>query len=350
MTFDGDHYVPVLKAKLGEKKALQLISTDVQKRVTPLLEIVARTEKPTVAAHLDTAFKDLAESVQPYPRCFLDAREIAADGPSAAEEVFRRANAAGMSFTPVTGITRSVDTAAALHHRTPGIALRLTRDEFENGSLADLIESFMRRHGLAIEESDLIIDLGPVDDLIVDGVIALTRAFLAAVPDHTRWRTFTVSACAFPISMGGVERDSHDLVERTDWTAWRDGLRARRSTLPRLPTFSDYAIQHPSGVEGFDFRTMQVSASVRYTSSDHWLRIKGESTRRNPPSAQFPMLATQLVYGHLRSHFRGADHCRGCAAVKASADGVGRGLGSPTAWRRIGTIHHITTAVEGLSP
>ena len=32
-----------------------------------------------------------------------------------------------------------------------------------------------------------------------------------------------------------------------------------REGLLRVPTYSDYAIQHPSGVEGFDPRRMQVS-------------------------------------------------------------------------------------------
>jgi hypothetical protein len=73
------------------------------------------------------------------------------------------------------------------------------------------------------------------------------------------------------------------------------------------------------GVEGFDPRRMQVSASVRYTLSDAWLRMKGESIRITPASAQYHALATQIVYGHLRPHFAGASHCEGCASIKAAA-------------------------------
>ena len=56
MTFGPDHYVPVLKVKRGERKALQRVSSIHQSRITPLLEIVK----------LDTAFTDLAEAVRPY--------------------------------------------------------------------------------------------------------------------------------------------------------------------------------------------------------------------------------------------------------------------------------------------
>ena len=348
MTFALDHYVPVLKVKRGEKKALQLITPTLQHRITPLLEIVERRDDKALDKHLDTAFKDLAESVQPYSRCFLDAREIAPDGPSAAAEVFRRASATGIVFTPVTGLSRSADVHAALSYRTHGVALRLTRAEFEGSSLPGQLWDFIGRHGLVPEETDLIVDLGPVDDLVTAGVTALTDAFLADVPDHSRWRTFIISACAFPSTMGGVDRHSYKLIERADWIAWRDGLYAHRRTIPRLPTFSDCAIQHPAGVEGFNPATMQVSASVRYTWSDDWLLIKGESTRLTPPGIQFPALATQLVYGHLKSHFSGASHCDGCASIQTSARGAPR-LGSAEIWRRLGTVHHITTVVQELA-
>lgn len=346
MTFGPHHYVPVLKIKRGEKKALAAIEPSVRQRITPLLEIVERTDKQ-LDAHLKTTFRDLADSVEPYSRCFLDAREIAPDGPVAAEEVFNRASSAGIVFTPVTGITRSADVTAALSHTTNGLALRLTRDEFEGGHLASSLISFMSQHRLVPEETDLIVDLGPVDDMVVDGVVAFTDVFLTDIPDHARWRTFTVSASAFPKSMGSVGKHSYDLIERAEWLAWRDNFHSRRQGLPRLPTFSDCAIQHPMGVEGFDPRTMQVSAAVRYAKDDHWLLIKGESTRRNPPSEQFPVLATQLVYGHLSSHFAGATHCVGCAGIKAAADDT-PGFGSAEAWRRLGTIHHITTAARAL--
>jgi len=348
MTFGPTHYVPVLKVKRGEKGALQAIEPTLQPRITPLLEIVEKTDPDvTIGQHLDTAFKALANSIQAYPRCFLDAREIFADGPQAAAQVFHRAVTEGIVFTPVTGVSRTEDVAAALNHRANGVALRLTRQEFENGILPVAIPTFMNTHGLTPEDTDLIIDLGPVDDFITVGVIALTNAFLAVVPEHIRWRTFTISACSFPSSMGGVQRNSYALVERGEWISWRDNLNARAAVIPRLPIFSDCAIQHPRGVEGFDPITMQVSASVRYTSIDEWLLIKGESTRVTLPRFQFPALATQLVSGHLAHRYFGPHHCEGCASISSSAHGA-PGLGSAEVWRRLGTIHHITTVVREL--
>ncbi len=347
MNFGPKHYVPILKVKRGEKTALSHIAPTFRSSITPLLEIVERRAEKPIEKHLETAFRDLAQSLVGYPRCFLDVREIESDGSEAATAVFGRAVTSGIAFTPVTGVSRTVDVMPALGQQAHGLALRLTRSELETRDIAGAVHAFLEQHELRAEKVDLIIDLGAVEQLITAGIEALTDTFMANVPHHDKWRTFTVAACAFPRSLGGVNRNSHRLVERADWVVWKEHLHSRRSRLQRLPSFGDCAIQHPQGVEGFDPVTMQVSASVRYTTGTDWLLVKGESTRAIAPSIQFPDLARRLVYGHLCQHFIGAEHCPGCNGIGAAADGWG-GYGSAEVWRRLGTIHHITHVMEDL--
>ena len=347
MNFGPDHYVPVLKAKRGEKAALLRLSPVLQSRIIPLFEIVERKHK-TLSAHLETSFTNLAESVRPYSRCFLDARELAPDGQAGAAAVFQRASDAGITFTPVTGISRRADVVPALDRQMNGIALRLTRGEFERGDLASKVNAFLSQHRLTPGKVDLIVDLGAVEDLIAEGIAAFAEAFTAEAPDHQGWRTFTISACAFPKSMRGVDKNSHALAERGDWLAWKRHLYDERNNIPRLPTFSDCVIQHPAGVEGFDPRIMPVSAAIRYTLENEWLLIKGESTKAIRAGEQFPALAPELVYGNFRSSFYGSDHCNGCHAMKAAADGA-PSLGSAGVWRQLGTIHHLSVVTQALA-
>ena len=156
----------------------------------------------------------------------------------------------------------------------------------------------------------------------------------------------TVSASAFPQSMGVVDRQSHVVVPRAEWMAWkhlRDG-----GQIVRIPTYSDCAIQHPGGVEGFDPALMQVSATVRYTLSDSWLLIKGESNPQAPGTFAVPSVGEAAgIRAISSSHFHGKPHCEGCASIKRAADGQA-GLGSPEVWRRIGTVHHITEVMRTL--
>lgn len=346
MTFGGNHYVPVLKVKLGEKAALGRVAPSLKARITPLLQIVERTDKD-LAAHLNTAFKGLAPNLTGYSRCFIDACELEPDGPAGAMAVFQQAAALGIGFTPVTGVSRVADVPPALAHAQSGLALRMSRDEFEAGNLSQRVNAFLSTHALSPDKIDAIVDLGAVDDMIPEGIAAFAHAFLAEIPHQELWRTLTLSACSFPMTMGIVDRHSHELVERGDWLAWRNSLYAARHEMARLPTYSDYGIQHPKGVEGFDFRVMQVSATIRYTLDEQWLLVKGESTRSTRPGEQFPQIATRLVYGHLQSFFAGAQHCAGCIGIKAAADGAPR-FGSAGAWRKLGTIHHVSQVIRSL--
>ena len=346
MTFGPYHYVPVLKVKRGEKKALAAIDPALRRHVTPLMEIVELQGKKTVDGHLATSFGDLRSNLQGYDRCLLDVRELEAQGSVAAEAAFARASDEAISFTPVTGLSRTADVAAALRHgQTSGIGIRLTRQEYESGRLASDLDEFLLVNDLGPDRIDLIVDLGSVEDLILAGVMTLAKAFLKDVPRKEQWRTLTIVSSAFPKSMSVVERNSSARVERSDWLAWRDGLYSDRDQIERLPTFGDCAIQHPAGVEGFDPRYMQASAAIRYSVVEDWLLVKGVGTRSRRLTEQFPQLATQLVYGQLQGDFLGWEHCAGCRMAKDAADGVS-GLGSAEVWRRIGTIHHITTVVQ----
>lgn len=347
MNFDYQHYVPILKSKRGEKCALTLLKPNIRQNITPLIEIPERTDK-ALQEHLNNAFNGLAKAVAPYTRIFLDAREAAADGTIAADEIFKRAWAEKIRFTPVTGITRIFDTLAALKYNVNGLALRVTREEFELGGLTSNISKFVNSHFLEERQIDIIIDLGDISELITPGAVVFTNKFLATIPNQSLWRTLTVSACAFPKGIGFISSHSSQEVARIDWLAWKETLKLLHRAGKRLPSYSDYAIQHPAGVEGFDPRFMSSSAAIRYTTGDRWLLIKGESTKTTGSVKQFRCLAEQLVRGFHSAKFYGATHCEGCTGVVGAADGI-PGLGSQEVWRRLGTIHHLTTTVEGVT-
>ncbi|HZF31075.1 MAG TPA: hypothetical protein VE907_18315 [Gammaproteobacteria bacterium] len=348
MKFGSNHYVPVLKVKANEKAALLALGSTHAGQFTPLLEVVKRTGLASMSKHLDTAFKNLATAVAKCPRCFLDARELAPEGDAGAKAVFSCATAEGIAFTPVVGLTRKVGNAPAFAHAGDGVALRLTRSELEKGVIAGSLGPFMTTHKLDPAAVDLIIDMGEVESLIPVGVGALAAAFLAAIPHHGAWRTFTLSGCAFPRTLGGVDRLSAALAQRSEWIAWRDYLYSKRAALPRLPTFSDCGIQHPSGVEGFDPTKMTASAAARYSVADSWLLVKGESTKKVSPTIQFPKIAKRIVANTHGPHFCGAGHCDGCDQIIASAGGAPK-LGSLGVWRRIGTIHHVAIVRRDLA-
>jgi hypothetical protein len=313
---------------------------------TPLLEVVKRTDK-SLSDHLDTAFDKLALSLTQTAGCFLDAKELAPDGDPGADRVFARATADGIEYVPVVGLTRKAGNRPAIHHGQGSVALRLTREELEAGGLTTAIKQFMKANKLVEEKVDIVMDMGDVGPMVSIGVTGLAMRFIQSVPTPNAWRTFTLSGCAFPKSMGGVGKNSFLLADRSEWVCWRDSLYKKRTSLARLPTFSDCAIQHSEGVEDFDPVKMAASACARYAVDDWWLLVKGESTRKVRAGIQFPKIAKRIVNNVHGNHFKGIKHCAGCKSIDDAANGAPR-LGSPEAWRRLGTIHHVATVLKDL--
>ena len=348
MTFGLNHYVPALKLKAGEKDALAILSSTIKQRITPILQVVERVGPKPIDKHIETAFKKILPAVTGLSRFFIDPMEIASAGPPAAKSVFAECAKLGVPFTPVAAPSRpsNLTLAAIQAPGRSGLAVRVTRADFESGALA-AFPGYLAAHSISAVETDLIVDLGPVEDMIADGIAALAEAFISSVPHIAQWRTLTLLASAFPMSMRHVDKDSHDYVERAEWQAWRNNLRKAGPSLPRPPTFGDWGIQHPVGVENFDPVKMQGSAAIRYATGVNWLLIKGRGTRKLSPGKQMPGLAAQLTTGALKKSFAGRSHCAACALIVAAANGA-PSLAGLTKWRQIGTAHHITTTVEAI--
>jgi hypothetical protein len=348
MTFGLNHYVPALKLKTGEKDALAMLLPATKQRITPILQVVERVGTKSIDDHIETAFKKIQPAVSGLSRFFIDPVEIKSDGAAAAQAVFEKCQSLGVPFTPVAGLSRAPDLTAAAMQATgrTGLAVRLTREDFEKGRLAEF-SAYLTTHSIAATDTDVILDIGEVEDMIADGIAALAESFMASLPQLSQWRTLTLLSSAFPESMKHVDRDSHAYVDRAEWQAWCDHLRKAGPSVPRPPTFGDWGIQHPGGVEHFDPLKMQASAAIRYATDSKWLLIKGRGTKKASPGKQMPGLAGQLTTGAHKKAFCGAHHCAACALIVAAANGAPK-LGSPTKWRQIGTAHHITTTVEAI--
>lgn len=104
-----------------------------------------------------------------------------------------------------------------------------------------------------------------------------------------------------------------------EWIAWLNACYARRGASAPAH-IRGRAIQHPSGVEGFDPRIRACRRRFGYALDDKWAPMKGISIDGALPSIQFPQLASKLVSGGASSIFCGAGDCPSCAEI-----GIGRG-------------------------
>src|ERR1700686_2601977 len=83
---------------------------------------------------------------------------------------------------------------------------------------------------------------------------------------------------SFLVDLVGLPPSEISTVWRSEWTLWC-GVTADRG-IARKPIFGDYAIAHPQPPE-VDPRVMRASASIRYTTADVWMILKGKNLKQH---------------------------------------------------------------------
>lgn len=217
-------------------------------------------------------------------------------------------------------------------------------DDLARPSIASDILAFMGAYKLDPAKIDIVLDMESVYGQKTIAVASTMNFIVGIIPNQGQWRTFSIVASGFPEHMGVVQTFGTLRIERVEWLAWQL-LHAQRSKLPRMPSFGDYGIQHPSGVEGYDPRYMSTSSAIRYTTDTEWFFIKGQSNKYQKSSTQLPHLAKALIGSNF---FYGGSHCYGCSSAISCAAGQA-GFGSLEAWRKIGTAHHLSVVSSQLT-
>jgi hypothetical protein len=358
--FDHVHYVPVLRWKRAEKHALCELfrhGTDTT-RLTPLIEIVPTAFDPQrsgKAKSVDDVLSQTADDILNYwglDRVFVDlwllppeVRSI--NGRHPFETLGEHARQRQLSLIPVTGLDRSRDasyqSAVASLLRTDhlGGCIRLQLNDMQRSNLQSNLDRLLVNLNLSPEKVDLLVDCQIVANSSPD-----FASLCARIPYLHRWRTFTVASGNFPRDLTGFAVGLHKL-ERLDWLTWRDQV-IGTSVVPRRPSYGDYTIQHPIYVEPPP--GANPSASIRYTSDEHWLIMRGESVR-NVGHKQYPALAQLLCE---LDEFCGANFSYGDSYIQERSlelekPGGIKKPGSVETWLRAGINHHLAFVMHQIA-
>jgi len=347
-SFDHRHYVPCLRWKQGEYKAVSLLSAPARDLITPLIEVPEKgydfetqSDKKTIDEHLAPFAKRVRTTWQQRP-CFVDLKLISPEermdsGIHPVKYVFEELNAQGCAAIPVTApdrdllYQRAVRQAATRDKR--GLCVRVGLEEAAKPDFKSTIGTLIGEH-IAVEECDLILDLGAPNFIPLDGFAELVGAVVDRLPFLARWRTFAVIGTAFPPTMAVIKTSPVE-VPRNEWLLFKKLVRNLTKAKLRLPAFGDYVINHPAVLQ-LDMRLLKPSGTLRYTGDDSWTILKGPNVRDHN--------FTQYV-DHCKSLmglpvYRGSTFSKGdeyiseCARRRVST-------GNLSTWRWVGTNQHL---------
>ncbi len=358
MKFDHRHYVPCLRWKLGEYQAVIRLSNSTKNFITPLIqvpEIGYDFEARELERSVDDHLKLFVKRVKPKwgeRSCFVDMKlidpaERMADRRHPVRFVFEQLRAQNCEAIPVTGIDRDrryhreVRSAASKDGR--GVCIRVSIENAAGQDFKKSVDALLRDVDLTSRDCDLVLDLGaPPNFEPVEGFAKLVAGVVGKLPYLSQWRTFTLIGTSFPPSMAGIERGS-TIIPRSEWVLYKRVVELFGTSGDRLPTFGDYAINHPD-VLLMDMRLVKPSATIRYAIDDGWLIVKGKNVR-DYKYAQYRDHCQTVMRS---PHFSGAQFSAGDQYIANCAAGEGKTGNLPT-WRQVGTSHHLEKVVRDIS-
>jgi hypothetical protein len=352
--FQHNHYVPVLKWKMGEYQALNRLSDQVKGKVTPLLEIPpvgfdfeSGENRESWSSHLGDFGRRLRSKWQSRP-CFVDLKHIKQDVRVANHHpldfVFGQARAEGCSAIPVASLDsdRQFLQVARKIARDDGrgAAIRLSLSDFDADDLSADIENCLSLLGVTIPDADLIVDLDASNFIPIKAFVRSLSIMYAMIPTPNRWRTLTIVGSSYPETVAGLGAEL--LIDRNEWLAYKAFVRSLGGE-SRIPTFGDYAAANPELVE-LDMRLIKPLAKLRYTIDDQWYIAVGSNVRSNG-FGQYRDMCEKLIRKPFYSGrtFSEADrYIYDCAKGKEKT-------GNLSTWVWVATNRHITKVISDLA-
>jgi hypothetical protein len=356
------HYVAALQTKAGELKALHEASAETWSALTPLIEVLGPKtpgSEPFTHSRIDGWAKRLAAAVGSHT-IFLDRLRLApnhsADTRSGSVPVLRAIHDAaryrGVIFVPVLHLAdaaatvRQVADCAGRDGR--GVALRvplLGTASPDGSSLAAVAKEALDAVQVDVTGVDLVLDLRQIPEdaeVDADDLVPMIEELVAV----GRWRNVVLLGTTMPRSLGGgvVEAGTVGRLPRKEWLLW---LAVRMSGISRIPTYGDYAVQHPE--PPLDMAEGQVPhgirAAIRYTHDIETVIPRAKEPRRIEGREQYRQLCSILV---AQPEFAGRSYTWGDAQVADCADGSCE-PGWEDHWRAAGTSHHLRFVVDQLA-
>ncbi len=352
-------YMPQIKWKAGERRALKSVHSARSGRLIPAFKIPPagifdpdQQRVLTTVEYLHSFGRQLADCWE-RRLALIDVEliddqqhsEAVADHPLTA--LIERARLAGANAAPIFGLGNSPGYHAAVRRyaerdQRPPACFRIRLEELENIADAMALVEFVRSLSLAPEDVILLLDGGPLEISDPEDFTHLLGVQVARLVTPNTWARVFWSATSFP-EAPRLKAGMDGNFPRADWDLYRTII-ANRAEFPIVPMFSDYALEYPSAYAPFNGAP---SAHLRYSSPERYYIFKGPSVRKKGGDGFRAIfeVAKRLVSS---GAFSGTEFSMGDALIHRLSEGAGKTGDAPT-WRWSATDHHFTMVMHQLT-
>jgi hypothetical protein len=353
---ESSFYLPLLKSKAGEFKALAKLNPKLKNKIVPLFDITRmeydheEDAKPkTFEDHLQKFCKKVIKSWPTNPM-FIDTTLVNTETVGkvpAIEYVYSELAKENIYPMPVVYPNSSPEFISSIEdilllYAVYEIAIRVTIEDITSSDFESNLNGILDRLELSEDKCHVIFDLKDADFSQIDDFSEGILEVLSDFPHFEKWKSFTLAGGAFP-AMSKIKNET-ELIPRNDWILFNTIVqRLKKTRINRPINFGDYSIVS-AGYFEFNPKIMSTSANIRYTHNDSWFVVKGKALKKSADWQQFYGQADKIVASkyYLGENFSAGDmHIQKCANRLTKT-------GNANVWIEVGTNHHFTKVIVDL--
>lgn len=340
-------YFPVIRGRLGEIRALRLLSPYTRARIAPVVDLPQLNEASpaTLEEHVGSLTSLLASAWGTRFPLYVDLKRYAPSqvdrrGRHVVEHLFDCARQVKLRAIPVSGTLSErgpeptyLDAVAKCARRgSIGAALRITHADYSDVNiLGGEIAAGLERLGLPASQVDLLLDaesiaLMPAEQAS-EGALLSTLCNAVDTSAQHDFRSIVFVGSSIPENLGSTEAGKPRVVTRTELRVW---LRYLATPATRLVRFGDTGVWNPRQPDPGQGGGGAPPARVRLPLGDRQVFFRGES------SGYRDLCREALEYDGVRDLSR----CAGLDEIASAARGSG-GVGSATDWVSRDTNVHL---------
>ncbi|GAA4329575.1 hypothetical protein GCM10023149_34320 [Mucilaginibacter gynuensis] len=333
-------YYPILKAKRGELKSLELLSLETKTSTIPIIELIPNSGNNVKKYIIENwSFEGNKILIDPYILL-----THSSNGFREFKEIYNSLASSGVNVIPVLRIKYSNDTLEyfrkLINGATP-IAIRINNDhpiiKNPQGDINRIKNLFTYNE----DDISLIIDYSYVDEDNVISTVSSISTILKSI-EKNEYLNVIVACGSFIKDLSSIPTDSIKNMARQEWIIWKN-LTCDDNVTTTI-SYGDYATRHP--IYEDTTQSFPGSSSIRYTGENDFVIFRGILPGNHPDGmGQYHDKCAQLIRNPNYDGviFSEADRLINDCAKKLITSG------NPESWVKISTARHIEKIVSLLN-
>jgi hypothetical protein len=286
------NYVPILKWKAAEMRALEHLRVEQKDLISPVLEIVlpsakrikndTRTPDEKHQSRVDKFINERLPEIPSQIQKSMATRPVYVDFtwlyPTSVKDLalarlIPDSKKLGLNIIPVINLDDDVryiqDVYKAIAIHDLRLCIKINKIDMQDvAALNEKLNNVVIASVLNRVDIDLIVDTKFIDD---DSIHELILKNTQQIDRLQEWGELIFANGSYPTDLTNFKPQNDNHAPRHDWTRWKNYIEQANYT--RLPVFSDYTIRHP--IYNEETTQLTPSCSIKYTLDDNWYILKG---------------------------------------------------------------------------